>query len=191
MAKKEMIIGVTGSIAAYKACDIINILRRGGINVTVIMTKEAKEFISPLTLQTLSNNKVYLEMFDLPAEANPLHTSLADKAGVILIVPACANIIGKLANGICDDLLTCVVTASEAKLLIAPAMNEKMYKNPAVQENIEKLKKRGARFIGPIKGPLACGHDAMGHIADIDSIISEVKRSLCPSPRPSPRRGES
>lgn len=185
-----MIIGVTGSIAAYKACDIINVLRRGGINVTVIMTKEAKEFISPLTFQTLSNNKVYLEMFEPPAEANPLHTSLADKAGAILIVPACANIIGKLANGICDDLLTCVVTASEAKLLIAPAMNEKMYKNPAVQANIEKLKKRGARFIGPIKGPLACGHDAMGHIAGMDSIISEVKRSLRPSPRPSPRRGE-
>jgi phosphopantothenoylcysteine synthetase/decarboxylase len=190
MTKKEIIIGVTGSIAAYKACDIINILRRRGINVTVIMTKEAKEFISPLTLQTLSNNKVYSEMFELPAETNPLHTSLAEKAGAILIAPACANIIGKLANGICDDLLTCVVTASEAKLLIAPAMNEKMYENPAVQENIEKLKKRGAKFIGPVKGPLACGHDAMGHIADIDSIIAEAKRLLRPSPMPSPQRGE-
>ncbi|MDP3786403.1 MAG: flavoprotein [Candidatus Omnitrophota bacterium] len=190
MTKKEIIIGVTGSIAAYKACDIINILRRGGINVTVIMTKEAKEFISPLTLQTLSNNKVYSEMFELPVERNPLHTSLADKAGVILIAPACANIIGKLANGICDDLLTCVVMASDAKLLIAPAMNEKMYKNPAVQENIGKLKKRGAKFIGPVKGPLACGHDAMGHIAGTDSIVAEARRLLRPSPLPSPRRGE-
>ncbi len=178
MAKKEVLLGVTGSIAAYKACDIINTLRRSGINVTVIMTKEAKEFISLLTLQTLSNNKVYCDMFELPTECSPMHTSLADKADVILIAPACANIIGKLASGICDDLLTCVVTASDAKLLIAPAMNEKMYKNPAVQENIEKLKKRGVRFIGPIKGPLACGHDAMGHIAGIDSIIAEVKKSL-------------
>lgn len=178
MAKKEVILGVTGSIAAYKACDIINTLRRSGITVTVIMSKEAKEFISPLTLQTLSNNKVYCDMFELPAECSPIHTSLADKAGVILIAPACANIIGKLASGICDDLLTCVAMASDAKLLIAPAMNEKMYKNPAVQENIGKLKKRGAKFIGPIKGPLACGHEAMGHIAGIDTIVSEVRRSL-------------
>ncbi|MFH1778653.1 MAG: flavoprotein [Candidatus Omnitrophota bacterium] len=175
---KEIILGVTGSIAAYKACDIINILRRGGFNITVIMTKEAKEFISPLTLQTLSNNKVYCDMFELPMELEPLHTSLADKADLILIAPACANTIGKIANGICDDLLTCVVLASNAKLLIAPAMNEKMYKHPAVQENIKVLEGRGVKFIGPIKGPLACGHEGIGHIAEIDSIITEVKKSL-------------
>ncbi|KPK39634.1 MAG: hypothetical protein AMJ78_08200 [Omnitrophica WOR_2 bacterium SM23_29] len=178
MAKKEVILGVTGSVAAYKACDIINILRRSGHNVTVIMTKEAKEFISPLTLQTLSNNKVYSDMFELPTQWNPLHTSLADKADLILIAPACANTIGKIANGICDDLLTCVVLASDAKLLIVPAMNEKMYKHPAVQENIKVLKSRGVKFIGPIKGPLACGYEGIGHIAEIDSIIVEVKKSL-------------
>ncbi len=178
MAKKEIILGVTGSIAAYKACDIINILRRSGFNVTVIMTKEAREFISPLTLQTLSNNKVYCDMFELPMELEPLHTSLADKADLILIAPACANTIGKIANGICDDLLTCVVLASNAKLLIAPAMNEKMYKHPAVQENIKVLEGRGVKFTGPIKGPLACGHEGIGHIAEIDSIITEVKKSL-------------
>lgn len=178
MAKKEIILGVTGSIAAYKACDIINILRRSGFNVTVIMTKEAREFISPLTLQTLSNNKVYSDMFELPMELEPLHTSLADKADLILIAPACANTIGKIASGICDDLLTCVVLASNAKLLIAPAMNEKMYKHPAVQENIKVLEGRGVKFIGPIKGPLACGHEGIGHIAEIDSIITEVKKSL-------------
>lgn len=176
--KKEIILGITGSIAAYKACDIINILRRQGNNVTVIMTREAKEFISPLTLQTLSNNKVYCDMFELPTEWNPLHTSLADKADLILIAPACANTIGKIADGLCDDLLTCVVLASDAKLLVAPAMNEKMYRHPSVQENIKTLKARGVKFIGPIKGPLACGHDAVGHIADIDTIIAEVKKSL-------------
>ncbi|MFA5164602.1 MAG: flavoprotein [Candidatus Omnitrophota bacterium] len=178
MAKKEVVLGVTGSIAAYRACDIVNCLRKAGFNVTVIMTKEAKEFISPLTFQTLSHNKVYSEMFEAPSEWNPVHTSLADKAGLILIAPACANIIGKLANGICDDLLTCVVMASSAKVLIAPAMNEKMYANPAVQENIGKLKKRGIKMIGPVKGPLACGHEGVGHIAGLDTIISEVKRSL-------------
>ena len=178
MAKKEVLLGVTGSIAAYRACDIINNLRRAGVNITVIMTKEAKEFISPLTFQTLSHNKVYSEIFELPAEWSPVHTSLADRANLILIAPACANIIGKLANGICDDLLTCVVMASDAKVLIAPAMNEKMYLNPAVQDNIKKLKSRGVKFIGPVKGPLACGHDAMGHIANTEIIVSEAKKIL-------------
>lgn len=178
MAKKEVILGVTGSIAAYRACDIVNSLRKEGFGVTVIMTKEAKEFVSPLTFQTLSHNKVYSEMFEAPSEWSPVHTSLADKTGLILIAPACANIIGKLANGICDDLLTCVVMASSAKVLIAPAMNEKMFVNPAVQENIVKLKKRGIKIIGPVKGPLACGHEGVGHIAGQDTIISEVKRSV-------------
>ena len=178
MPKKEVVLGVTGSIAAYRACDILNNLRKAGANVTVVMTREAKEFVSPLTFQTLSHNKVYSEMFELPAEWNPVHTSLADAAELIVIAPACANIIGKLANGLCDDLLSCVVLASKAKVLIAPAMNEKMYLNPAVQENIKRLKQRGARFVGPIKGPLACGHDAIGHIADTASIISEAKELL-------------
>ncbi|MFA5094872.1 MAG: flavoprotein [Candidatus Omnitrophota bacterium] len=178
MAKKEVILGVTGSIAAYRACEIVNGLRKSGFNVTVIMTKEAKEFVSPLTFQTLSHNRVYSEMFETPSEWNPVHTSLADKADLVLIAPACANVIGKLANGICDDLLTCVVMASSAKVLIAPAMNEKMYANPAIQENISKLKKRGMKMIGPVKGPLACGHEGIGHIAGLDTIISEVKRSL-------------
>jgi phosphopantothenoylcysteine decarboxylase/phosphopantothenate--cysteine ligase len=178
MAKKEVILGVTGSIAAYRACDIVNGLRKSGFSVTVIMTKEAKEFVSPLTFQTLSHNKVYYEMFEAPFEWNPIHTSLADKACLILIAPACANIIGKLANGICDDLLTCVIMASSAKVIIAPAMNEKMYANPAVQENIGKLKRRGMIMVGPVKGPLACGHEGVGHIAATDKIVSEVKRSL-------------
>ena len=117
-------------------------------------------------------------MFELPAGWNPVHTSLADMADLIIIAPASANIIGKIANGICDDILTCVVLASKAKVLIAPAMNEKMYLNPAVQDNIERLKDWGVKFIGRIKGPLACGHDAIGHIADPASIISEAKKLL-------------
>ena len=178
MAKKEVLLGVSGSIAAYRACDIVNNLTKAGANVTVIMTKEAKEFVAPLTFQTLSRNKVYSEMFELPAGWSPVHTSLADMADLIIIAPACANVIGKIANGICDDLLTCVVLASKAKVLIAPARNEKMYLNPAVQDNIKKLKSRGIKFIGPMKGPLACGHDSIGHIADTASIILEAKKSL-------------
>lgn len=178
MVKKEVILGVAGSIAAYKACEIITGLRRAGINVTVIMTKEAKEFICPLTFQTLSGNKVYSDMFEAPSDWNLLHISLADRAGVILIAPASANIIGKLANGICDDLLTCVVFASTAKLVVAPAMNDKMYKNPFVQDNIAKLKGRGAVFIGPTTGRLACGCEAIGHIAATDSIVSQAEKIL-------------
>jgi len=176
MTKKQIVLGVTGSIAAYRACDIVNSLRKSGFDVTVIMTKEAKEFITPLTLQTLSRNKVYSEMFESPSDWSPVHTSLADMADAILIAPACANVIGKLANGICDDLLTCVVTASSARVLIAPAMNEKMYSNHAVRETIAKLKARGVVMIGPVKGPLACRCEGVGHIADSSSIISEVKK---------------
>lgn len=176
--RRSLILGVTGSIAAYKACELITVFRKGDIDVTVIMTREAKEFITPLTLQTLSGNKVVRDMFELPEDWNPVHTSLADRAGLILIAPASANIIGKLAGGISDDLLTCVVLATEAPVLIAPAMNEKMYKHKIVQENIAKLKRLGYHFIGPIRGRLACGHDDIGHIAETSEIIREAKRLL-------------
>lgn len=175
---KSIILGVTGSIAAYRACDIITILKKESFDVTVLLTKEAKEFITPLTLETLSNKKVVMDMFELPAERDPLHTSLAEEADLVLIAPATANIIGKLAAGICDDIITCVVFATKAPVLIAPAMNEKMYKHRIVQANIAKLKDIGYRFIGPIKGRLACGHVDVGHIADTQDIVKEAKRLL-------------
>ena len=173
-----VILGVTGSIAAYRACDIISALRKEAIGVQVILTKEAQEFITPLSIQTLSCNKVITEMFALPGEWEPIHTSIADKAALILIAPATANVIGKLASGICDDILTCVAYASKAPVLIAPAMNEKMYKHEIVQANIAKLKTIGYKFVGPIKGRLACGHEDIGHIADTDDIVKEVKRHI-------------
>lgn len=175
---KEIIVGVTASIAAYKACEIVNNLKKQLYSVTVLMTKEAKEFVTPLTMQTLSGNKVITDMFELPEEWSPVHTSLADKADLILVVPATANIIGKLASGVCDDILTCTIFASEAPVLIAPAMNEKMYEHNIVQDNIAKLKKTGYHFIGPIKGHLACGHEAIGHLAKVEDILSEAKRLL-------------
>ena len=178
MAGKMIIVGITGSIAAYKACGIVNILKKDSFDVKVILTKEGAQFVTPLTLQTLSGNKVLTDMFELPDMWNPVHTSLADSASLVLIAPATANVIGKLANGICDDLLSCVVYATKAPVVIAPAMNEKMYNHKIVQGNIAGLKKIGYSFVGPVKGRLACGHDAIGHIADIGDIVKEAKRLL-------------
>ena len=180
MTKKNgpVILGITGSIAAYRACGIISALRKEGIDVEAVLTKEAEAFITPLSIQTLSRNQVITDMFALPEKWEPVHTSIADKAGLILIAPATANVIGKLASGICDDVLTCVVFATKAPVLIAPAMNEKMYKHKIVQANIAKLKALGYHFIGPIKGRLACGHVDTGHIADTADIMQEVKKFL-------------
>jgi phosphopantothenoylcysteine decarboxylase/phosphopantothenate--cysteine ligase len=173
---KTVILGVTGSIAAYRACEIASALKKASFNIKAVLTKEGAQFITPLSLQTLSGNKVYTDMFELPQTWDPVHTSLAEEASLILIAPATASVIGKLASGICDDLLTCIVYASSAPVLIAPAMNEKMYNHAVVKANIEKLKKVGYKFVGPIKGHLACGHNAVGHIADTGEIIKEAKR---------------
>jgi phosphopantothenoylcysteine decarboxylase/phosphopantothenate--cysteine ligase len=173
---KTVILGVTGSIAAYRACEIASALKKASFSVKAVLTKEGAQFITPLSLQTLSGNKVYTDMFELPQTWDPVHTSLAEEASLILIAPATASVIGKLASGICDDLLTCIVYASNAPVLIAPAMNEKMYNHAVVKANIEKLKKVGYKFVGPIKGHLACGHNAVGHIADTGEIIKEAKR---------------
>ena len=176
--QRSIILGITGSIAAYKACDIVSLLTKKGHSVIVLLTKEAQEFVTPLTLQTLSRNKVITDMFALPETWSPVHTSLADAADIILIAPATAHAIGKLAHGLCDDIISCVVLAARAPVVIAPAMNEVMYQQPAVQENVALLKKRGYIFVGPVKGRLACGHEAIGHIAEPAAIVSEVSRRL-------------
>jgi phosphopantothenoylcysteine decarboxylase/phosphopantothenate--cysteine ligase len=165
-------------VAAYKACDIIGKLRRLGCNTTVVITKEAKEFITPLLLQHISANKVYSDMFEMPDFYQPGHVSLAKKAEIVLIAPATANIIAKIANGICDDLLTCVVMSTAAPVLMAPAMNCNMWSNKATQENIKRLKSFGYKIIGPVKGRLSCGITGIGHIADTDYIVKEVELSL-------------
>ena len=168
----SIVLGVTGSIAAYKSVEIVSCLKKRGIRVRVIMTREAEYFITALTLRSLSGEQVYKDMFepqDSPGEIE--HISLADDARLVLIAPATANIIGKLANGICDDLLSCVVTATKAPVLIAPAMNEGMYANKRVQENIRKLKNTGYKFIGPEKGRLACGDSGTGRLSKVDDIV--------------------
>lgn len=176
--KKKIIVGVTGSIAAYKACDIIRELKKIGHNVSVIMTKEAGKFVTPLLMSEISQNQAYTDIFEPLENWDVKHVSLARSADLILVAPATANIIAKFSAGICDDLLTCVVIASRAPILIAPAMNSAMYEHKATQENIKKLKSFGYKFIGPIKGKLACGTEGIGHIASTEEIIKEAKKLL-------------
>ncbi len=176
--RKLVVLGVSASIAIYKGCELVRRLQDEGCDVTVVMTPEAAQLISPVVFQSLSGNRVYSEMFDEPDAWEVEHVSLARKAGLILIAPATANTIGKIAGGICDDLLSCTVCATKAPVLIAPAMNEGMYTNPLVQANIEKLKRHGVVFIGPKKGRLACGTTGVGCLADVAEIVSAVKRLL-------------
>jgi len=178
MKQKTIIIGITGSIAAYKACDLVSRLKKKGHNIICVMTREAEEFITPLTLETLSENKTYRNMFKLPEKRNAVHVSLAKKADLIVISPATANIIGRLASGICDDLLTSTVISSKSPILIAPAMNDNMYKHKITQRNIGELKKIGYNFVDPIRGHLACGYVGLGHLADLGQIIKEIDKIL-------------
>ncbi len=178
MAKKHIVLGVTASIAIYKSCEIIRRLKKDGFLVNVVMTKEAEELIKPIVFQGLSGNRVYRGLFDQPDEWDIEHISLADKASLVLVAPATANIIGKIASGICDDLLTCVIAATKAPVLICPAMNENMYKNKIVQENIKKLKSCSYKFVEPVKGELACGKTGVGCLAEVETIVKEVKKIL-------------
>lgn len=175
---KEVILGVAGGISAYKACDLLRILQRDDFNINVVMTKEAANFIKPLTFQTLSGNKVFNDMFDENIEWNPNHISLAKRADVIIIAPVTANFIGKLAGGICDDLLGCICFGTEAKIILCPAMNENMYKHKIVQANLGKLKDFGMIIVPPIKGRLACGDTGMGHMANVEEIVKIVKKHI-------------
>lgn len=175
---KNVVLGVTGGIAVYKAADIVSRLRKLCINVNVIMTKSAQEFVQPMTFQSLSQNYVVTDMFDEPKTWDVEHISLAQKADVFLIAPATANVIGKIANGIADDMLTTTIMATKAPVLIAPAMNTNMYENPIVQDNIRKLEARGYRFIEPASGRLACGDYGQGKLADPERIVEEVLKTL-------------
>lgn len=176
--KNIVLLGVTASIAAYKACDIVNEFRRNNIEVIVCMSNDAEQFITPLTLQILSGNRVYKDMFLLQADWDPVHISLADRVAAALIAPATSNIISKVACGICDDLLTSVIASIRCPVLFAPAMNDIMFKNKILQDNINKLKKAGYYFIDPIIGRLACGKVGKGHIADVETIFRKVKPFL-------------
>jgi len=176
---KEVILGVTGSIAAYKAAEIANILIKDNINVNVIMTNAAIQFIAPLTFQTLTKNKVYTDMFEEITYHDIRHISLAQKADCVVIAPATANIIGKIASGIADDMLSTVVMAVQnTPVIICPAMNTAMYENPVMRENINKLKNCGYQFVEPKESLLACGDLGKGALADIELIVTAIKKII-------------
>src|SRR5262245_8074058 len=178
LAGKTIVVGVTGGIAAYKAAELVRLLVKDGAFVRVIMTKNAQEFITPLTLQTLSGNPVATETFNLTQESEIGHIRLADTADLILIAPATADIIAKLAHGIADDLLSTVLLAATAPVLLAPAMNVHMYAHAIVQENMRKLASHGYGFVEPAEGFLACGYEGKGRLADPEDILEEVRAAL-------------
>ena len=180
MAQKTVVLGVTGSIAAYRACDIISRLRKKGVGVRAILTEAGARFITPLALETLSNAPVVTDMFNREAPWEVEHIALAKLADLFLIAPATANFLAKAAHGLADDMLTATLLATRAPILAAPAMNSAMYLNPAVQENMALLQKRGYGFIRPASGRLACGDEGVGRLADVEAIVAAALAALYP-----------
>jgi phosphopantothenoylcysteine decarboxylase/phosphopantothenate--cysteine ligase len=178
LSNKTIILGITGSIAAYKAAEIASQLTQAGAKVNVIMTKEAIEFISPFTFWAITGRPVVTKMFDLASEFSIEHISLAKAADIVVIAPATANIIAKLAAGIADDMLCCTVLATTAPVLIAPAMENNMYNNPVTQDNLSKLKARDFVIIAPATGWLASGKEGPGRLADINDIVGGIRQVL-------------
>lgn len=169
-AEKTVVLGITGSIAAYKAAELASLLVKQKHEVFVVMTQDATEFIPALTLQTLSKNPVTTSFYDEKENWRPGHIALADRADLLLIAPATAHIIAELAHGLANHPLTAIALATRAPLLLAPAMNGKMWEHPATQENVATLQKRGADFIGPEEGMLACGYEGVGRLWKVDEI---------------------
>ena len=177
---KEIVLGVTGGIAAYKAAEVVSRLRKQGANVHVIMTENARQFITPLTLETLSGNPVVYDTFERPATWEVEHIALAKRAEVFVIAPATANILAKMACGIADDMLSTTVLATKAPVLVAPAMNTGMWTAPATRQNVETLRQRGVGFVGPEAGFLACGDEGSGRMSEPAAIVEAIEAILCP-----------
>ncbi len=178
LANKTIVLGITGGIAAYKAADIASKLTQAGARVDVVMTESATRFIAPLTLRSLTGRAVAVNMFELASEFKIGHIELAEAADIVAIVPATANIIAKLAAGISDDMLTCIVLATKAPVVVAPAMNVNMFENPVTQDNLAKLKARGFTIVDPAYGRLASGKIGLGRLAETETIISTIKQVL-------------
>jgi phosphopantothenoylcysteine decarboxylase/phosphopantothenate--cysteine ligase len=178
LTNKTVLLGVTGSIAAYKAAELASKLTQAGAKVDVVMTKAATEFIAPLTFRSITHRPVATDMFATPTEYDIEHIALAERADVVVIAPATANIIAKLAAGIADDMLCCTILATKAPVILAPAMNVNMYENPITQDNLAKLRSRGFNIVEPAYGALACGETGMGRLADIEHILATVCQVL-------------
>src|SRR5437762_2581661 len=173
---KNIVLGVTGSIAAYKAVELTSQFTKQNCDVNVVLTADALRFITPLTFKTLSRHPVVTDLYDEEEGWKPTHIRLADEADLLLIAPATANNIAKLAHGIADDALTCIALAlnPKANLLLAPAMNGKMWLHPATQQNVAALKARGAEFIGPEEGMLSCGYEGLGRLWEVEKIAARA-----------------
>lgn len=178
--KKSVILGVTGSIAAHKAADLASLLTKAKCDVRVVMTADAQRFITSLPFKTLTRNPVVTDLYDEDDSWRPTHIELADAADMLVIAPATANVIAKLAHGLADDALTCIALALnfKAKILIAPAMNGKMWLHPATQTNVATLKKRGVEFIGPDEGLLSCGYEGIGRLWPVEKIAGRVTKAV-------------
>jgi phosphopantothenoylcysteine synthetase/decarboxylase len=177
LSGREIAIGVSGSIAAFRAAELVSSLAKQGARVTVVMSRNAGEFVTPLTFRTLSRNRV-IESFHDTEEWRPEHVSIADAAELCLVAPATANIIGKMANGIADDALSTFLISIDCPVLVAPAMNTRMYNHPAMQSNLETLRTRGVSLIAPEKGELACGTHGVGRLAPVAQLEDAIKSTL-------------
>lgn len=178
--KRNIVLGVTGSIAAYKAADLTSQLAKAGCDVHVVMTTDAQKFITPLPFKTLSRNSVVTDLYDEEEGWKPTHIKLADEADLLLIAPATANVLAKLAHGMADDALSCIALAlnPKARLLLAPAMNGRMWMHPATQHNVTTLASRGANFIGPEEGMLSCGYEGVGRLWPVEQIAAKALELL-------------
>ena len=174
----SIVLGVTGSIAAYKAVEVVSSLMKQGDTVTVIMTSNAQRFVNPVTFQSISKSRVITDLFIDTGNYDPNHVSLAEHADIVVVAPATANFIGKVVSGIADDVLTCTVMAARFPVIIAPAMNDSMYLNPIVQENIKKLKKLGYVIIEPEEGRLCTGRVGIGRLAPVEKIVGVINEEL-------------
>ena len=177
---KRIILGVTGSIAAHKAVDIASLLTKEGHSVHVVLTADAQRFITPLPFKTLSRNPVVTDLYDEEQGWKPMHITLADEADLLLVAPATANMLAKMAHGIADDALSCIALAlkTDAKVVLAPAMNGKMWQHPATQANVATLKSRGVEFAGPDDGLLSCGYEGIGRLSTPERIVKQVIQKL-------------
>jgi phosphopantothenoylcysteine synthetase/decarboxylase len=177
---KKIILGVTGSIAAHKAADLASLLTKAKLDVRAVMTADAQKFITSLPFKTLTRNPVVTDLYDEDEGWKPTHIELADSADMLLIAPATANVLAKMAHGIADDALTCIALALNptAKILIAPAMTGTMWLHPATQANVQTLKSRGAEFIGPDEGLLSCGYEGIGRLWPVEQIAESVRKIL-------------
>lgn len=178
MQGKEIILGVSGSIACYKAADLASKLVQKQAGVSVVMTQAATQFVTPVTFEALTHRPVFVDLFDRDYVASIAHISLADRADLVVLAPATANLIAKLAHGLADDLLTSLVLACKAPVLVAPAMNDNMYANRVVQANLVRLRELGFRLLEPEAGMLACGHVGLGRLAEPDRIVEVIAAAL-------------